>query len=318
MTTALHEHRAALSPAVPLGEDSFAATPGYRGYAELVARWSTLVDDGARAIPLGCSVEGTPLFALELGAAGAPRASLLLAGTHAMEWIGVEVGMAVLEALAADPPADHRVWAVPLLNVDGYRAVEADLRAGRRRYRRANAQRVDLNRNWPAYHRRLHLPGTLLPWLGRAGDRPREAPEVDAVCAWLDREAAAGVRLGRAVSLHSFGRVILYPYGGRWRAPDDVAAHRDATAAIRAGSPLRYRPRQTSHWLPGAFAHGTEIDHLHDAYGATALLVECSRGGFSPWRAGSWLHPFRWYNPPDPAAEAAALRTPLVQFLLGA
>jgi len=317
MTAALHHHRAELSPLPPLRHTAAGATR-YRGYAELVDAWLGLVERGARVTRLGDSAEGAPLFALEVGARDAPRASLLLAGTHAMEWIGVEVGMGVLKALAAHPPTHRRVLAVPLLNVDGYRAVESDLRAGRWRYRRANAGRIDLNRNWPAFHSRRNLPGTLFPWLGRAGEGPREAPEIDAVCRWLDELTGDGVvELDRALSLHSFGRVILYPYGGRWRAPDDAAAHRAAVAAIRERTPYRYRGRQTSHWLPGAFAHGTEIDHLHDAYGATALLVECSHGGFSPWRASTWLHPFRWYNPADPGAEVEALRGGLAGFLSG-
>jgi len=310
----LHDLRASLGSPDPVGASSPHAAR-YRGYAALVDAWIGLVERGARAVPIGETVSGSPLVGLEIGPPDAPDAALLLAGMHATEWIGVEVGLATLQDLAADPPRDRRVLAVPLLNVDGFRAVEDDLRQRRWRYRRANAGRIDLNRNWPTFHSPRSLPGTLFPWLGKPGARPRQAPEVDAVCRWLDQVTGAGVALQCAVSLHSIGRVILYPYGGRWRAPEALQPHRDAAAAIDAGCPEHYRPRQTSRWLPGAFAHGTEIDHLHRTYGATSLLVECSRGGVGLTRPASWLHPFAWYNPPDPAVEADALRGPLCDFL---
>jgi hypothetical protein len=69
-----------------------------------------------------------------------------------------------------------------------------------------------------------------------------------------------------------------------------------------------YSAVQSSHWVPGAMAHGMELDHLHARFGAVSLLVEVSRGGASPRRPGSLLHPFRWFNPahPGPVAERTA------------
>ncbi|MFW5921364.1 MAG: hypothetical protein ACOCUS_05945, partial [Polyangiales bacterium] len=114
-----------------------------------------------------------------------------------------------------------------------------------------------------------------------------------------------------------FGRMILYPYGSRWRPPEDADAHRAEAEAIRARLPERYRIRQTARWLPGAFAPGMEIDHLHDAYGAVSLLVECSGGGARVTEPSSWVRPWRWFNPPDPRAEASRIATALEPFVRG-
>ncbi|HUH01814.1 MAG TPA: hypothetical protein VML75_07445, partial [Kofleriaceae bacterium] len=79
----------------------------------------------------------------------------------------------------------------------------------------------------------------------------------------------------------------------------------------------RYSVTQSARWVPGAFAHGMEIDTLHDRYGADALLVECSLGGASLRRPASLAHPFRWFNPARPAGEIAALAPAIASFLAG-
>jgi len=289
----------------------------YRGYAEIVAAWADLRQYGARPVQLGRSVAGQPLFGLEVGPATVPRQSVVLGGIHAMEWIGVEVGMAIAAALAADPPPDRRVLIVPVVNVDGYRDVEADLREGRRRFRRANRNGVDLNRNWPTHHRPFHLPGMLFPWLGKAGRRARSEPEVDGICQHLEQQEAANTTTSRALSLHSIGRKLLFPYGGRWRPPYLADAHRSAARSITRRFAERYRTMQCSHWVPGSFARGMEIDHLHGRFGAISLLIECSWGGLRLTEPGTWLWPFRWFNPRNVDQQVAQLAPPLERFLRG-
>ena len=290
---------------------------GYRGYAEIVAAWAELREFGARPVQLGRSVAGQPLYGLEVGPATIPRLSVMIAGIHAMEWIGVEVGMAIGAALAANPPTDRRVLIVPVLNIDGYRDVESDLRAGKRRFRRANRNGVDLNRNWPTHHRPFHLPGRLFPWLGRAGERARSEPEVDGICRHLEHQEAAGTTTSRALSLHSIGRKLLFPYGGRWRPPHLASAHRAAARRIIGHFTERYRAVQCSHWVPGSFARGMEIDHLHGRFGAMSLLIECSFGGIRLTDPSSWFSPFRWFNPHDVERQVAQLAPPLERFVRG-
>lgn len=273
---------------------------------------------GARVSRVGSSVRGEPIWCVELGPPEADTLSVLLAGQHAMEWIGVESQLALLEGLLADPPSDRRVLAFPLLNPDGYRRAARFLERRIPWFTRANANGVDLNRNWPTCWR----PGLLGRLTGRAhwsgsGTAPASEPEVRAVCDRLDAEHAAGRRIDRALSLHSFGRVLLHPYSGRWKAPADRALHREEAERIRRLLPRGYRIRQASRWFPGLLAFGAELDHLHAAYAATSLLVECSAGGRRLLSPLSWLHPWRWYNPRDREREAGAIAAALVPFVRG-
>ncbi len=70
----------------------------------------------------------------------------------------------------------------------------------------------------------------------------------DTVHDFLEAESTP---LVRTLSLHSIGRRILYPYGGRWRGPEDTDAHRAAGTACWGRSkvpPLRRRKRPPSGW----------------------------------------------------------------------
>ena len=117
---------------------------GYRGLAELDA-----------GLAIGATRGGRTIRAIAIGARG--PTTLVIAGVHPIEWIGVEVARALPAALVAAPPTDRRVVIVPVLNPDGYAAVEADLRAGRRRWHRTSGRDgrgrgVDRNRTFPIAH----------------------------------------------------------------------------------------------------------------------------------------------------------------------
>jgi hypothetical protein len=281
----------------------------YRGFAGLLGAMRALEDKGARLTVEGESHEGAPIVRLSLGPEDAPKASYVIAGLHAMEWIGVESCLALVERLLGRT-LKRRIDVLPLLNPDGFRRAERDLSTGRRRFVRANARGVDLNRNWPTHWRpRLILP-TLLPFLGGAGTRPGGEPEIRAALATLD---ALVPRVDRALSFHSFGRMLLLPYGGRWAAPERIDILREHARKVASELP-GYRIRQSARWVPGAFAYGMELDHF-DALGADGLLVECSAGGFRLGAPSSWLHPMRWFNPPDLATERAEIAEALLPFV---
>ncbi len=297
----------------PLRDDVDPAVIGpYHGYAEILDRWKRL----GKLRVIGHSVAGVPLHAIELGNPKATRVSTVMAGVHPIEWIGVETMLALLDRLAADPPTDRRIIAFPLVNVDGYRRVEAHLRTGKRVFVRGNENKVDLNRNWPSYFEHKPLRRGILGDYNHGGLYPRSEPEIDAVLRDLD-EAASSATIDVALSLHSIGRMILYPYGGRWKPPAALARFQRAARALRDRLPRRYTIRQSSHWVPGAFARGMEIDTLHDRYGATAILIECTWGGASLRRPSSLRSPFRIFNPPDPAREIAELAVALEPFVRG-
>jgi predicted deacylase len=282
---------------------------GYRGADDVAASVRGLAGRGVTVEEVGRSVRGEPLLAVTIGRDG--PASAILAGIHPIEWIGVEVGLALLDRLIASPPRGRRVIALPLINVDGYRVVDGDLRAGRRRWQRANLGSgggVDLNRNFPVSFRK---GGRRLPtgW-NWGGPAPMSEPETRAVV-----ESLRGRGVDRAVSLHSIGNKILMPWGSRWERPDNWDALLAAGRAVAARLPEPYDVIQSSHWVPGAFGHGMELDWLHRELGALALLVECTKGGASWRQPSSLVDPFRWFNPPDPQRRAAELAGALEPFV---
>jgi hypothetical protein len=284
----------AMGPTTPMP----ARAAAYAGGAGLARRLEAIEAKGARVEIAGRSRGGNAVLAVTIG--DGPKVSAVLAGLHPIEWIGVEVGLTLLERLAAAPPTDRRVIAFPLINVDGFRKVEGDLRRGRRMYRRFNNAYIDLNRNFPAF------------WSG-VGRAPADQPEVRAVVRTL-----SPLPVERAISLHSIGRKLLVPWGGRFSRPARWPELRAAAEAIQARLPERYTISQVSHWLPGAFAYGVEIDWLYGDLGALAVLVECAMGGTSLRRPSTWLDPFRWYNPHDPAPHADAIAAAVEPFLRGA
>jgi predicted deacylase len=288
----------------------------YKTFAEHVASWQSIADRGARRDLCGQSVLGRPITALEIGPAKAQKLTIAMAGVHPIEWIGVEVLARWTEALLAHPPTDRRVLLFPIVNVDGFVRVEHDLSHGIRRFRRGNAHRVDLNRNFPTHFKPLSLLKRMLPWTFRRGSAPLSEPETRAVVERIDRAIRQGATDLRAISLHSFGAKVLFPYGGVWRKPQD---HKSLRAhAVEMAKRTGYDAVQSSHWVPGFFAPGMELDHLYDAFGATSLLVECSKGGLSMRRPSTWLSPFQWFNPPDPKPTIDALLPALDAFLLPA
>jgi predicted deacylase len=275
---------------------------GYRALSEV----RRAIDAVGKPFVYGRSVRGDELFGTAIGS-GADHV-LVVAGVHAQEWIGVETALHLLDGLA--PPDDRTVLVVPVANPDGYLDVENDLRAGRIRWRRANARGVDLNRNFPTHFRRWRI-GSILPRaidIWAPGDAPRSEPEVDALLSLLESRG----KIVRTLSLHSFGAKVLHPYCGKWKPPRDRRAH---DAALEIAQRTGYHAVQGSHWVPGAFAYGTELDHFHEAFGAVSLLVECSRGGIRLRSPSSLFQPFRWFNPPDPARETNALRDALLAYI---
>jgi predicted deacylase len=282
----------------------------------LGSAFADLASGGARVRTIGESVRGAPLTEIAIGPPDAARARVILAGLHALEWIGVEVATELAGRLVRSPPDDALVLVYPIVNVDGFRAVEEDRLAGRRRFRRGNARGVDLNRNWPSFFRRYTVASVLAPWVWRTGGVPAGEPEVRAIVDRLD-VLAQRCRIDRALSLHSFGRMVLIPYGALWRRPVGHARLRQAADAVCARASESYRARQVSRWVPGAFGYGMEVDHLHEAYGADALLVECSSGGLRMTDPRSYLDPWRWYNPPDPAPITRDLGNALEPFVRG-
>jgi hypothetical protein len=274
--------------------------PGYGGSAALEQRMAALLARGGAQEIIGASREGRPLHAYRWGEAGAP-AVLLVSLLHPMEWIGLEVHLALLEHWLTGPAADAPppLLSIPVANPDGFARVEASLREGGPRWVRGNAARIDLNRNFVVGHR---ARPPLIDWwpLYRPGRSPLSEPETAAIARLVENRP---VRL--SLSLHSFGRQVFAPPARSWRPLPGTAMMVAAARAAAAGT--GYRAGQLGRWSPFFRARGTELDFVHGTTGAPAYLVEISRGGFGRWGARRLAQPFCLFNPPRPEREIARI-----------
>ncbi|HET6611770.1 MAG TPA: M14 family metallopeptidase [Kofleriaceae bacterium] len=264
----------------------------FRSYAEIGGALAAVARmPGVHVVRSGSSVRGEPIWRVVVDAAADQAPTLLVvAGLHAMEHVGVFAALALIEQAArrVAPWPLVRLAVLPLVNPDGFRAVEGDLARGRRRFRRRNANGVDLNRNFAGSFRRRYWVHALAPMFFRPGNAPLSEPEsmaVDETCSLLGPAIA--------VSLHAFGDRIYLPWAGAGDAPADAGDLRDL-ARTAAGAAGRFK-RITQLGSHRVIAPGAEIDCFYGRHNALAMLFEIGTG--PRWREpGSWFLPYAWYT----------------------
>ncbi len=137
-----------------------------------------------KRLVIGRSSKGRPIVAKRQGEPDAKRVLLVLGQMHGDE----PYGRYVVDRLRKmDPRRDTAIWTIRTMNPDGAR-----LRT------RRNANRVDLNRNFPDEWRR-GSPGSLY----YSGPRPASEPETKAFI-----EGARQIRPDAVVSYHQRANVI--------------------------------------------------------------------------------------------------------------
>lgn len=143
----------------------------------------------ARRVLLGRSVEKQPIEAFVLPAqqTDTPHTLLVFAGFHGDEPKSVDLARRLLTWLCEKAPDGRHVrWViVPLVNPDGYA-----LR------KRRNANRVDINRNFPTQNWSPSSPRSRM----FGGPRPASEPESRAVIAAVRRFRPAAI-----ITIHSIG-----------------------------------------------------------------------------------------------------------------
>lgn len=217
--------------------------------------------------PLRMAVVGTP-------APGRPVV-LLVGGIHAREVGTVEVVLGVVERLLSSGARDRTTAALlgrvvllvlPCLNPDG-RQVVFDGNLWWRKNCRPGPDGavvgVDLNRNFD--HRfgadgpqggSSASPGTEI----YRGPHPFSEPESDAVRSLVD----AWPDLVASLSVHSYGRLLLVPFGhdGRW--PSHARLYREIAADMVRDAPWAVG---TVHELLGYYSNGRHDDWLYGTVG---------------------------------------------------
>ncbi len=251
-----------------------------------------------RVRDIGHTVRDRPIWAFTVNEPGWPitQRVLVFANIHAMEWMSTEVAVAFLEDLVAHPVRGVAVTVIPILNADGRDRVERDLLSGDPHYRRANANGVDLNRDFAVNREARAVWRHLIPAYYATSPAPLSQPESQAIDRLADEQ-----RFDVAVSLHAFGGYLYYPWAGRWGRPPDRREFVALGHVMAGGMGTHpYKTRQLSHWGFFFRGQGMEIDHLYQKYGTRAFLIELTRSGLSPLRPAEWRDHFRWYNPHDP------------------
>ncbi|MGC5010301.1 M14 family zinc carboxypeptidase [Streptosporangium sp. DT93] len=263
----------ALFPTGPEQRADFPSSDsGYHNYAEMTAAVNKIVADHptiARKISYGTSYEGRDLIAVKISDNVATDENepevLFTHHQHAREHLTVEMAIYLLNLFTDGYTTDSRVanlvngreiWIMPDLNPDGG---EYDIATGSYRSWRKNRQPnsgssyvgTDMNRNWG------YNWGCCGGSSGSAssdtyrGPAAESAPEVRAVANWVRSRVVGGTQQIKShIDWHSYGELILWPYGytsndtGPGLTQDDRDAH--ATLGQNMASTNGYTPQQAS------------------------------------------------------------------------
>ena len=277
----------------------------YHTYAEMLDDMSQLAaayPELARLDTLGTSIEGRLIVAMKISDnvdidEGEPEV-LIMGCHHSRELMSVEVPLKLahylLENYGASPEVtelvdDRETWIAPMINPDGHVYVEQN-HSGNwwtwwRKNRRDNGDGtfgVDLNRNYGymwGYDDAGSSPNTSSEVYRGAG--PFSEPETQAV-----RDFCASRHFTVALSYHSYGELILFPWGYAPLYTDDHELFLALSDSLRQGN--YYSPGNTA--MGNIYVTNGDTDDW--AYGDTttknrffSITVEVNTyedGGFAP------------------------------------
>lgn len=264
----------------------------YRSFQAVLARLAALVvaqPQRVSHVDVGLSLEGRLIRGVRItnpGPAGRPVV-LVQACQHAREWISVSSAVFAAEQFATAPAGgaldglldEVELVIVPVVNPDGY-VYSWDVERFWRKNRRDELG-VDLNRNWSVV------------WGGEGasddplaenyhGAAPFSEPESSAMRDFI----AAEPEMIAFLDLHSYGQLVLYPWGyGPVESPED-ALYGDLAADIADAmwQPHQqwYAPLQSADLYPAA---GNAHDFTYGVHGLYSVTLELrpssdDEGGF--------------------------------------
>ena len=238
------------------------------------------------------------------GANAGPKPRILIvSGVHAREYTPVEVNRRfaqwLLDGYGSDPEAtwlvDHHEFHLLLqANPDGRRVAEFSGTRGQRKNRNTTLtsgctyvrQGVDLNRNFPWRWNSIPNDGgsSSLPCDDDyRGSAAGSEPEINAIVAYADSifpdtpsgnetslsEAALEDTAGLFFDLHSYSRLVLYPWGVTASPSPNDAAFR--AMARRMAWFNGYTPEPASALYP---TDGASDDHVYGRLGVPSLTFE--------------------------------------------
>lgn len=216
---------------------------------------------------------------------------LFVASHHAREHLTVEVALDLVRLFAesTDPTirslvASRQIYVIPNLNPDGS---EYDISGGTYQSWRKNRQPnsgtsaigTDLNRNysyrWGCCGGSSGSPGSET----YRGPSAFSAPETARLRDFVNNHA----NIGTAISYHSYGDLILYPYGYTYKdlPPDMSQIDRDAFVAMarEMARTSGYKPQQASDLY---ITDGDFNDWMYGAKHIYPFTIELGGGDFYP------------------------------------
>jgi hypothetical protein len=246
---------------------------------------------------IGQSVERRPLLAMRLTneqiRSDKPEV-LFIATTHAREWVSTEVAMRLIEYLTSNHGSDARVtelldttevWIIPVVNPDGYQYTFTDERLWRKNLQDNDgdgeitlADGVDLNRNYDShwgYDNEGSSPNP--PDATYRGPEPESEPETRALVEFMKQHD-----FEFAHSYHTYGNLLLYPWGWQVKTP----SLDDAIFVAQAGTDANPAVVDTltgTGYDPGVGAdlyitNGEFTDWAYDSLGIPAYTTELTSG----------------------------------------
>lgn len=277
------EHARLARPAAAQPADWFAEYRDYRAIGDHLRELAELAPDRAALQPIGATLEGRPIWALRIGGANA-RTPMLVNGTqHAREWIASMVTTCVADRLVRDYDRDPNVrafvdstalWVVPVVNPDGYQHSWSSDRYWRKN--RRDRFGVDLNRNFS------------VAWGGSGSSRSERSQTYRGAYAFSEPETAAlrdlalRERIAAHVDFHSYGQLVLYPWGHTHAPAQDKAKFAGIgdrmASAIFAQHGTRYALQTGFELYP---ASGIMTDWMYGAAGALSYTIELRPKGGS-------------------------------------
>jgi hypothetical protein len=260
----------------------------YLRYNEIIGQyeqWRASAPGAVTRQQIGTSIQGRPIYVYRIGPeelpGTVPRRVVLIAGTHAREWITNNVVMHLAfrqlqQVLTSARGTGSRktpiLYVVPNLNPDGYEySWNTDRMWRKNRRNNGGTFGVDLNRN---YAKGWGGPGSS----GNGGSStyrgtaPFSEPETAALrdfCLSLDN--FAGI-----IDYHSYGEYILWPWSYTSSPPQGLEAMLQVGENMRQAMVQHgwhdYTNGQASTTL--YVASGTSKDYFFDEHGALSCTIE--------------------------------------------
>jgi murein tripeptide amidase MpaA len=267
------------------GSEVKAALEDFHSYERLAADLNEFAqNDFVELGSLGQTAEGREIYAAKLGYVSDDEkpAMVIVALTHAREWIGMEVATFFIEFVVANSSREDidaflrsiDIWVIPAANPDGLEYTRENDRFWRKnRSPQGEYFGVDINRNFDF---NFEVTDAVLPESETyRGPSAASELETQALATFI-----ADVDVRALVDLHSFGQFILYPWAYTTDPSDDDVAFQNLAESfadnIFSVFGSTYQVGQPSNVLSSANGNfgGTLMDYVYDRLDIPAFAME--------------------------------------------